>query len=74
MYRSAINSLFAALLLLFFINGCVTKGTDVNFDSVITIDELKETIPNTVSLLTGGGQTPSIRSDNLNTNFVVFHK
>ncbi|MBK6834572.1 MAG: caspase family protein [Bacteroidetes bacterium] len=62
------NGVFTYALL----NGFKTNEADLNKDGEIWVNELQEYLGKKVSLITGGKQTPTSRSENLSSNFRVW--
>jgi uncharacterized caspase-like protein len=62
------NGVFTYALL----NGLKNHGADANKDQVITVSELQAYVIDQVRKLTAGGQNPTVRRENLESDFVVY--
>ena len=62
------NGVFTYALL----NGLKNRGADANKDQAITVSELQAYVIDQVRKLTQGGQNPTVRRENLESDFVVY--
>ena len=62
------NGVFTYALL----NGLKNRGADANQDQAITVSELQAYVIEQVRKLTEGGQNPTVRRENLESDFVVY--
>lgn len=62
------NGVFTYALL----NGLKNRAADANKDQIITVSELQAYVIDQVRKLTGGGQNPTVRRENLESDFAVY--
>lgn len=62
------NGVFTYALL----NGLKNRAADSNKDQIITVSELQAYVIDQVRKLTDGGQNPTVRRENLESDFAVY--